>query len=148
MIKIAQIGCGYWGPNLLRNFVKLPQVKISCVAEISKQRRKYLYDKYPNIKVVNNSKDIFSNQVDAVVIATPAKSHYHLVKKVLSNRLHCLVEKPLALKTSEAVELINLAKENNKVLMVGHTFLFNAAVKRLKAEVKKGTLGKIYYIYS
>jgi len=148
MIRIAQIGCGYWGPNLLRNFVNLSNVEISCVAEISQERRNYIKEKYPNLYVVSDYNNIFSNRTDAVVIATPAESHYQLAKKMLSNGMHCLVEKPLALKASEAEELINLAKENNRVLMVGHTFLFNAAVRRLREEVKRGTLGRIYYIYS
>ena len=148
MIKIAQIGCGYWGPNLLRNFMRLSNVEISCVAEISKERRNYLEEKYPNLYVVSDYSQIFSNPTDAVVIATPAESHYQLAKEILSNGKHCLVEKPLALKASEAKELIELAKEKDRVLMVGHTFLFNAAVRRLKEEVIKGTLGRIYYVYS
>ena len=148
MIKIAQIGCGYWGPNLLRNFIRLSNVEISCVAEMSKERRNYLEKKYPNLYVVSDYNQIFSNPTDAVVIATPAESHYQLAKEILSNGKHCLVEKPLALKESEAKELIELAKEKDRVLMVGHTFLFNAAVRRLKEEVKKGTLGRMYYVYS
>ncbi|MGB2843809.1 MAG: Gfo/Idh/MocA family oxidoreductase [Candidatus Aminicenantaceae bacterium] len=148
MIKIAQIGCGYWGPNLLRNFISLSNVEISCVAEMSKERRNYLKEKYPNLNVVSDYNQIFSNPTDAVVIATPAESHYQLAKEMLSNGKHCLVEKPLALKASEAKELIELAKEKDRVLMVGHTFLFNAAVRRLKEEVKKGTLGRMYYVYS
>lgn len=148
MIKIAQIGCGYWGPNLLRNFISLSNVEISCVAEMSKERRNYLEGKYPNLYVVSDYNQIFSNPTDAVVIATPAESHYQLAKEMLSHGKHCLVEKPLALKASEAKELIELAKEKDRVLMVGHTFLFNAAVRRLKEEVKKGTLGRMYYVYS
>lgn len=148
MIKIAQIGCGYWGPNLLRNFISLSNVEISCVAEMSKERRNYLEEKYPNLYVVSDYNQIFSNPTDAVVIATPAESHYQLAKEMLSHGKHCLVEKPLALKASEAKELIELAKEKDRVLMVGHTFLFNAAVRRLKEEVKKGTLGRMYYVYS
>lgn len=148
MIRIAQIGCGYWGPNLLRNFIGLSNVEVTCVAELSKERKKYLQEKYPNLSVVSDYKKIFSNQIDAVVIATPAESHYRLVKEMIKNGLHCLVEKPLALKTQEAKELVNLAYTNRKILMVGHTFLYNAAVRKLKEEIQKGTLGQIYYIYS
>ena len=148
MVKIAQIGCGYWGINLLRNFLKLSNVEITCVAEVSEKRRKYINEKYKNVHVVSDYNEIFSNQTDAVIIATPAESHYRLTKKVLLSGLHCFVEKPFALKSSEAIEMINLAEENNKILMVGHTFLYNAAVRKLRDEVKRGTLGKIYYIYS
>ena len=137
MIHLAQIGCGYWGPNLLRNFNKIDNVKIKYVAEIDRDRRNYVKSNYENIEVVNDYHKILADEsIDAVIIATPAKYHYSHTKEVLLSGKHCFVEKPLALRTSDTQELVSISETKNKILMVGHTFLYNAAVRKLKDEIK------------
>lgn len=149
MLNIVQIGCGYWGPNLLRNFYKLDNVKVKYVVEKREDRREYVRSNYSDIEVTEDlANSLSDSDIDAVVVATPAGDHYKHAKEVLLAGKHCLVEKPLAMKTVEAEELVLLAERNKKVLMVGHTFLYNSAVHKLKEEIDKGTLGEVYYIYS
>lgn len=149
MINLAQIGCGYWGPNLLRNFDKLDNVRVKYVAEKSKDRKKFINTNYKNIEVIESYDKILEDkEVDAVVVATEAENHYKHAKEMLSAGKHCFVEKPLAMKTDEARELTRLAESNGLTLMVGHTFLYNSAVRKVKEEIDKGTLGKVYYIYA
>ena len=149
MVNIVQIGCGYWGPNLLRNFHKLNNVKVKYVVENREDRREYVRSNYSDIEVTEDlDSSLSDNDIDAVVVATPAEYHHKHAKEVLLAGKHCLVEKPLAMKTAEAEEVVLLAERNKKVLMVGHTFLYNSAVHKLKEEIDKGTLGEVYYIYS
>ena len=149
MIRLAQIGCGYWGPNLLRNFNSLENVKVKYLAETTPDRREYVKSRYKDIHVINDYKDILrGDAVDAVAIATPAGCHYRQVRDTLMAGKHCFVEKPLAMERAEAEELVSIAQRKNKILMVGHIFLYNAAVRKLKEEIDKGTLGAILYIYS
>ena len=149
MIRLAQIGCGYWGPNLLRNFHRIDGVEVSYVVEIDPDRIQYVMANYNDIEIVDDYQFVLENGgIDAVVIATPAHLHYQQARDALLAGKHCFIEKPLALNTSEAEELLSIARENHRILMVGYIFLFNAAVRRLKAEIDKGTLGEIYYVYS
>lgn len=149
MINVAQIGCGNWGPNLLRNFNKLDNVKVKYVVEKNPERIQYVNSNYKQMAVVRDYDEVLrDDDVHAVVIATPAINHYQHTKDVLSAGKHCLVEKPLALKTKEAMELVAIAENQDKVLMVGHTFLYNAAVRKLKNVIENGALGTIHYLYS
>lgn len=149
MIKIAQIGVGYWGPNILRNFYDIENVEVKKVVDKNPDRQKYVKQKYRTIETGEDIDEIVGDkEIDAVIISTPADLHYEMVKKVLLSNKHCFVEKPLALKTTEARELVKIAEEKGLVLMVGHVFLYNAAVNYLKKRVSSGELGKIYYIYS
>ena len=146
---VGLIGCGYWGPNILRNLNSLNEIEVAMVAESSSERRKWLNQNYPLIQVVNNHIDLIKNdRIDAVVIATEAKSHYDIAKSALQNSRHVLVEKPLALNSIDSQELIDLSTEFDKILMVGHTFEHNNAVHALKQFMKNDSLGDIYYIYS
>jgi predicted dehydrogenase len=145
-IKVGVIGCGYWGPNLIRNFVENPSSEVVIVADLKKERLSKIKASYPTIIVTNNYKDLFSQDLDAVVIATPPPTHYPLAKECLKHRLNVLVEKPITLKSQHAVELIELSKKNGLVLMVGHTFEYNAAVHTLKDLIDSGELGQIYYV--
>ena len=149
MNVIAQIGCGYWGPNLLRNFSAQPNCWVKWVAELSPQRRAYVEENYPKTKTTPNWEDALNDsEVDAVIIATPASTHYELTKTALKLGKHVLVEKPLAMSTQEADELVALAAATGRILMVGHTFLYNSAVRYLKQLLEQGELGQLYYIYS
>lgn len=149
MIKIAQIGVGYWGPNILRNFYDIENVEVKKVVDKNPDRQKYVKQKYRTIETGEDIEEIVEDkEINAVIVSTPADLHYEMVKKVLFSNKHCFVEKPLALKTAEARELVKIAEEKGLVLMIGHVFLYNAAVNYLKKRVSSGELGKIYYIYS
>jgi predicted dehydrogenase len=143
------IGCGYWGPNLLRNYVALDNIRVKTVADQSEDRRRYVEKTYPSIRLADDGEEILRDpEISAVVVATPAASHATLVERALLAEKDVFVEKPLALRTEESARLARLADERRRILMVGHTFLFNAAVRDLKRRISAGELGKLHYLYS
>jgi predicted dehydrogenase len=146
---VAQIGCGYWGPNLLRNFSSQSRCWVKYAVDLSPDRRTYVENNFPRTKAVPDVETVFADsEVDAVIIATPAASHYELTKSALEHGKHVFVEKPLANSAVRADELIALAAERGRTLMAGHTFLYNAAVRYTKKLLDEGELGQVYYIYS
>lgn len=148
-LTLAQLGCGYWGPNLLRNFAGQPGCHVKWVADQSPARRSYVESLYPTTQTTDNwAVAVDDPEVDAVIIATPASSHYALTKAALQRDKHVFVEKPLAMTTTEADELVALAAARGRVLMVGHTFLYNDAVRYTKGLLDNGDLGDVYYMYS
>jgi predicted dehydrogenase len=148
-MQLAQIGVGYWGPNLLRNLVSLKRCKVSRVVDLEAERRDYVRGLYPAISVTDDVDDVFRDPaIQAVVIATPVATHFPLAIKALSAGKHVLVEKPLARSVAEVVEIGNIARAANLVAMVGHTFLFNSAVRYIKGLIDGGDLGDIRYVYS
>ncbi|PWT80822.1 MAG: oxidoreductase [Blastocatellia bacterium] len=149
MIRIAQIGCGYWGPNLVRNFSVQPGCEVKWVAEESAARRQYVELNFPKTQVTPDWRRAVSDpEIDAVVVATPAATHHALALAALECGKHVLVEKPLAMRSHDADDLIRAAAARSLILMVGHTFLYNAAVQYMKKLVDAGDLGQIYYVYS
>ncbi|EKD28652.1 MAG: oxidoreductase protein [uncultured bacterium] len=149
MIKIAQIGCGYWGPNILRNLVVNSNCCVKTVVDSSADRREFVRKLYPAIKTTDNMEAILNDDsIKAVVISTPACTHFDIALKCLLSGKHCLVEKPLAMTVKEIDSLDEVAKKHNLVLMAGHTFLYNSAVIYLKKLVDNGDLGEIRYIHS
>lgn len=148
-LVLAQLGCGYWGPNLLRNFSTQPGCLVKWVAEPNPKRQAYVQENYPQTGVTAHWEDVLRDpQVEAVIVATPASTHYDLAKAALQAGKHIFVEKPLAMTTRQADELVVLAAAAQRTLMVGHTFLYNAAVRYIKKLLDEGALGQIYYIYS
>ena len=148
-IIVAQIGCGYWGPNLLRNFSAQPDCWVKLLADTSEDRLAYVSANFPRTQTVNNIESVLSDpEIDAIIVATPAASHYRLAKQSLESNKHVFVEKPLATSTREADELIQLAADRSLTLMAGHTFIYNAAVRYAKKLLDEGELGQVYYIYS
>ena len=149
MVQLAQIGVGYWGPNLLRNLVALKRCKVSTVVDVSAERRDYVSGLYPAIRVTDDVEQVFRDPaIQGVGIATPVACHFPLAGKAPSPGKHVLVEKPLARSVEEVAQIGRVAKAGNRVAMVGHTFLFNAAVRYVKRLIDSGDLGKIRYIYS
>ena len=143
MNKIAIIGIGNWGKNLVRDFSKISDIK-KCTSNGNIQNIEWLKKNYPSIDYVNNHKEIFNDEeINAVIISTPIKTHYALVKKALLSKKHVFIEKPLCSKVSEAKELIQIAKKNNVFLFVGHVFLFNEVLEKIIQISKKE---KIIYI--
>lgn len=146
---VAQLGCGYWGPNLLRVLHAQQGCHVKWVAEIDPQRRNYVESNFPLTRTTADWETVLGDlEIEAVLIATPASTHYELARKALEAGKHVFVEKPLAMSTLEATHLVNLANARRATLMVGHTFLYNPAVRYLKYLVKGGELGKLYYLYS
>ena len=149
MLNIAQIGVGYWGPNLLRNLVLNERCRVSKVADLSPERRSYVNGLYPGIVTTDNVADILNDHdIDAVVIATPVATHFELAIKALESGKHILVEKPMARSVAEVEKIGEVASQNGKLAMVGHTFIFNAAVRYVKKMIDNEEIGKVRYIYS
>ncbi|MDD5687992.1 MAG: Gfo/Idh/MocA family oxidoreductase [Elusimicrobia bacterium] len=147
MKNIAVVGCGYWGKNLVRNFYKLGV--LSAVCDTDKQSLGKLKKDYPDINCINDFNVILDDDsIKGVIISTPASSHYELVKKSLEHRKNVFVEKPFTTSLKEAKELVEIAETRKLILMIGFTFLYNAAVRKVKEIIDSGELGDIYYIYS
>src|SRR5215203_907766 len=148
-IVVAQLGCGYWGPNLLRNYSSIQGCQVKYVADASKGRRDFVTANFPKTCAVSSADEVLQDsEVNAIVIATPAGSHFELARKALLAGKHVFVEKPLATKVAEVDELARLASERKLVVMVGHTFIYNAAVRFVKKLIETGELGDVRYIYS
>jgi predicted dehydrogenase len=148
-LVLAQFGCGYWGPNLLRNFSALPNCSVKYVVDSSAERRAFVERNFPKTAAIESCESVLNDpEVKAVVIATPAGTHFALAKQALQAGKHVFVEKPLATKASEVDELEKCAAERNLVVMAGHTFIYNAAVRYVKQLIDAGELGEIRYIYS
>lgn len=145
-INVGVIGCGYWGPNLIRNFVELPSANLVTVADLRADRLAHIRSRYPSVKTTDDYWDLFSMSLDAVVVATPPATHFQIARDCLENDLHVLVEKPLTLNSEEALALIEMAEDRRLILMVGHTFEYNAAVRQLKDLIDSGELGTIHYV--
>ena len=146
-IKVGVVGCGYWGPNLVRNFRSLPGCQLKTMCDISVERLKHLKALYPEVKGEMNYEAMLADgSVDAVAVATSVKMHFPMAKAAMEAGKHTLIEKPMAASVAQCEELIEVAKQNGVVLMVGHTFLYSPAVKKIKEIVDRGDLGQIRYI--
>lgn len=147
MVNVGVIGCGYWGPNLIRNFSQLRGCVMHSCADVSSERLKHMKKLHPSIQTTSNYRDLIENdEIHAIVVATPVSTHYKFAKEALENGKHVLVEKPLTMNSKEAEELINLAKKKKRVLMVDHTFEYSAPVIKTRELIEKGELGSIYTI--
>ena len=147
--NIGVIGCGYWGPNLVRNFNQLPTSKVKYCCDLDENRLKHMKSLYPNVQVTNRYRDLIDDpDVDAIAIATPVSTHYPLAKDCLEGGKHVLVEKPLTGKISEAEGLVSMADQKKLVLFTGHTFVYNAAVQKMRELIETRELGEIYYVSS
>jgi len=148
-INIAVIGCGYWGPNLIRNFNFIPDCEMKVCCDINIERLKRMKQLYPDIEITTNYKEIIAAaDIDAIAIATPVRTHTEIAKKCLSANKHILVEKPITTSVVTCKELIKLAEERKKILMVGHTFEYTASVNQIRDIIESGELGDILYIAS
>jgi predicted dehydrogenase len=149
MLTLAQFGCGYWGPNLLRNFSALRNCLVKYVVDQSAERRAFVERNFPHTIALESCDRVLKDpEVKAVVIATPAGTHFALARQVLDAGKHVFVEKPLATRASEVDQLSQYAAQRNLVVMVGHTFIYNPAVRYVKQLIDTGELGEIRYIYS
>ncbi len=145
-LKFGVIGYGYWGPHLVRNLNTLPDSTVKFIADLDEERLAEAHIHYKQSELTRNAADMLESNIDAVVIATPVHTHYPLARAALLAGKHVFVEKPLAVKVEEVEDLIALAQERNRVLMVGYTFLYHKAVQELRRIITRGQLGKLYYI--
>ncbi len=146
-IKVGVIGAGYWGPNLIRAFSELPQVSVDVVADLDDMALARLRARNPRVEsFTTNVEDVYDRGLDALVVATPAETHHGLAREALESGLDVFVEKPLTTRSAEAVELVNLATERERILMVGHIVEYNPAVTALREMMSSGELGDIRYL--
>ncbi len=149
MLKIGIIGLGHWGPNFNRTFTDLAGSEVTAICDFSEARLRHAHAKLPNAFTTRNIDEMLNKKcVDAVVIATPTKTHYSIAKKALEAGLHVFVEKPMATSERDCQVLIDIAEAKNLILFVGHLFLYNEAVKELKKQSTKDNLGNICYLSS
>lgn len=146
MIKLGVIGYGYWGPNIVRNFLGHQDCKVEAVCDKNSAALARVLGRHPGVRVTTEVDDIVtSTEIDAVAIVTPVSYHYELAKKALENGKHVFVEKPFTATSAQAEELVELAERKNLQIMVDHTFLFTGAVRKIKQLVDEGALGPLYY---
>lgn len=149
MLTVGIIGCGYWGPNLLRNFFNLDEVRVKLCSDLLDERLNHMKRIYPSIETTRDYKDIINDsEIDAAVVATPVSTHFKIAEEALTKGKHVFCEKPLADKVADGVKLVELAEGKGLTLLVGHTFVYTAAVNKIKELVDSGELGEIYYISS
>lgn len=148
VVRIALIGYGYWGPLLVRNFTRQSHTELSMIVDLSDSRLAEAQRNHPFIPISQSFDDVIAGDIDAVSIATPVGTHFALTKQALMCGKHVLVEKPMTFTSAESLELIQLAQDYQRVLMVGHTFEYSPEVEYLRNLVTSGELGKIYYINS
>lgn len=146
-IPVAVVGCGYWGPNLIRNFVACPATRVEAVCDKDPERLRRVQALYPQVELVTDFREVLADpRVEAVAIATPVGAHFALASAALKAGKHVLLEKPLAATTREAEALISLAERGSRVLMVDHTYIYSAPVMKMKELIDDQHLGDIYYI--
>ncbi len=148
-LGVLVVGCGYWGRNYVRIFHELQDTRVVAVCDQSLDRLGAIAAEFPGVKLVQDLEVALSlPDVESVVIATPATTHFGLTARCLEAGMPVLVEKPLTTDSRDGAELVRLAQSRKQTLMVGHTFLYNAAVRKVKDYMDEGTLGDVYYMYA
>lgn len=148
-MKAAVIGVGYWGPNLIRNFLVHDEIDSVVACDRDDARLAKMAKTFPGIETASNYEDVVTRpDIDIVVIATPVSSHYPIAKLAIESGKHCFIEKPITASVAEAEELIALAQAKGVVLFVDHTFIYTGAVKKMKEIIESGRIGDLYYFDS
>lgn len=148
-INVAVVGCGYWGPNLIRNFRSLPGSRLRTVCDVSQERLAYIKGLYSELEGTEDFDHLVNDEdIDAIAIATPVWTHFGLAKKSLCSGKHTFIEKPMASSVSQCKELIDLAEIKKLTLMVGHTFIYSTPVRKIKGIVGSSEIGELLYISS
>jgi predicted dehydrogenase len=146
-INIAVAGCGHWGPNYIRVFSGLENVVVKVACDLSKPKLDRIQAQFPLVGVTADFSALLDDEaIDAIVIATPSTTHFKVAKACLDAGKHVLVEKPMTLTSVDALALTKLAEEKQRTLFVGHTFLYNPGVRKMKEIIDSGELGAIYYL--
>jgi len=148
-VKIGMVGLGYWGPNLARNLQATPGAELYALCDADTDRLQRVGRQYPGARLESSYTALLGDaKLDAIVLATPVATHFELAAAAIAAGKHVLVEKPLAVSTSQCRELVTRADAAKLILMTGHVFLFNSAVRVVKKYIDEGSLGRIYYVYS
>jgi len=148
-ISIGVVGCGYWGPNLLRNFAENDSAELRWLCDTDEARLAAMGRRYPAAQTAGDYQKLLADpRLDAVAIVTPVATHFQIARQALLAGKHVLVEKPLTATATEAEELIDLARRNGRTLMVDHTFVYTGAVRKMKEVVQSGELGELLYFDS
>jgi len=146
-IRVGVIGVGYWGPNLVRNFSSLPGTECKWVVDLDEDRLAHLKSLYPTLKTSTHLPDLIDDpKVDAIVLATPVDKHAEIAIAAMKAGKHVFVEKPMASTVEKCKDMLATSEETQRILMVGHTFLYNSVVRRIKQLIDEGELGEIFYI--
>jgi predicted dehydrogenase len=146
-LSVGVVGCGYWGPNLVRNLRKVDNCSVKAICDLSVARLKQVQSLYPEVEAMTDYKQFLNGiGLEAVIVATPVNQHYALAKAALLAGKHTFIEKPMASSSAQCEELIEIAKRNGLILMVGHTFLYSSPIQKIKEIVDSGDLGEIRYI--
>jgi predicted dehydrogenase len=147
--NVAIVGCGYWGPNLVRNFNSISGSAVRVACDLGQERLEHMKRVYKDIDVTTKFEDILDDRrIDAIGIATPVWSHFKLAKESLEAGKHTFIEKPMASSSAQCLELIELAESRGLTLMIGHTFIYSSPVRKIKEIVDSGDIGKVLYISS
>jgi predicted dehydrogenase len=147
MIRVAVIGAGHWGPNLIRNFHNRERSEVAWVVDRDATRLAQVRSRFADVQTTGEADEALADPaVDAVVVATPARTHHGLAKAALERGKHVLVEKPIATSVDDGAELCALSERAGRVLAVGHVFLYNPGVQRVKRYLEDGHLGRVYYV--
>ena len=147
LLNVGVVGCGYWGPNLVRNFRSLPDCCLKSICDVSEDRLRHLQSLYPEVQAETKFDQLLGDaSLDAIVVATSVKHHFPMAKASLLAGKHTLIEKPLAASVEQCEELVAIAKKQGLVLMVGHTFLYSPAIRKIKEIVDRNDIGEIRYI--
>lgn len=147
--KIGIVGCGYWGPNLIRNFSSLANCKVKTICDLDQNRLAHVKRLYQDVNVTTDFADIVNDdEITAVAIATHVNTHFPLAKESLKVGKHTFIEKPMASSVAECKELIDIADKKNLQLMVGHTFIYSAPVRKIKEILHSGEIGDLLYVCS
>lgn len=146
-LKIGVVGCGYWGPNLIRNFRALPDCHMATVCDVNEERLRHMKTLYPEVEAESNFENLLNDTtLAAIVIATSVRHHFPMAKSSILAGKHTFIEKPLASSVAQCEELVSLARQKGVVLMAGHTFLYSPAIRKIKQIVANGDIGDIRYI--
>ena len=149
MLKVGVVGVGYWGPNLIRNFIASPDTEMKMCCDLRRERLDYINSLYPTIEVTDNCKEVVENpEIELVVICTPVFTHYEIAKKALEAGKHVLIEKPMTSTSAEGEELLEIAEKKGLRIFVDHTFVFTGAVQKIKDLISEGEIGDLYYFDS
>jgi predicted dehydrogenase len=148
MVKLGVVGAGYWGPNLIRNFMSIEGCSVEYICDSNPERLEKVGAAKTAAEFTTDPDKVMRADLDAVVVATTAETHYPLVKKALEAGKDVFVEKPLTLSVPEAEDLVELADAKSRVLMVGHILLYHPAVRMIREYAAGGELGKIHYVYA
>src|SRR5689334_22408222 len=148
-LRMAVVGYGYWGPNLVRNIVERPELELAALCERDAERAAAFSSKVPGVPWIDDLERVLDDPtIDALVVATPPRTHHAIVKAALEAGKHVMVEKPLATTSADAYELVEIARQRDLVVMPGHTFVYSPAVNKVKELIQSDQLGEVYFVTS